>query len=107
MLRVGINNFPIQSGSFSTEGMTHAAIGLRQSFPAGKTRSMSARQFGLLAAEMSGNADARARPQCAVRCPQRMVGSVLPGAGAHVGFGITAVFRRPRDDYTIALRSGP
>jgi hypothetical protein len=35
MLRVGINNFPIQSGSFSTEGMTHAAIGLRQSFPAG------------------------------------------------------------------------
>ncbi len=61
MLRVGINNFPIQSGSFSTEGMTHAAIGLRQSFPAGKTRSMSARQFGLLAAEMSGNADARGR----------------------------------------------
>jgi len=61
MLRVGINNFPIQSGSFSTEGMTHAAVGLRQSFPAGKTRSMSARQFDLLAAEMSGNADARGR----------------------------------------------
>jgi outer membrane protein TolC len=61
MLRIGLNNFPIQSGGFKTEGMTHAAIGLRQSFPAGKTRSMSARQFGLLAAEMSGNADARGR----------------------------------------------
>jgi len=61
MLRVGLNNFPIQSGSFSTEGMTHAAIGLRQVFPAGKTRSISTRQFGLLAAEMSGNADARGR----------------------------------------------
>ena len=29
-LRVGINNFPIESGGFSTEGMTHAAIGLRR-----------------------------------------------------------------------------
>ncbi len=61
MLRVGLNNFPIQSGSFSTEGMTHAAIGLRQAFPAGKTRSISARQFGLLAAEVNGNAEARGR----------------------------------------------
>ena len=60
-LRVGLNNFPIQSGSFSTEGMTHAAIGLRQAFPAGRTRSISARQFGLLAAEMNGNASARGR----------------------------------------------
>ena len=61
MLRVGLNNFPIQSGSFSTEGMTHVAIGLRQSFPAGKTRSISARRFGRLAAEVSDNADARGR----------------------------------------------
>jgi len=61
MLRVGLNNFPIQSGSFSTEGMTHVAVGLRQAFPAGKTRSISARQFGLLAAAMNGNADARGR----------------------------------------------
>jgi outer membrane protein TolC len=61
MLRVGLNNYPIQSGSFSTEGMTHVAVGLRQAFPAGKTRSISARQFGLLAAEMNGNADARGR----------------------------------------------
>ena len=61
MLRVGLNNFPIESGGFKTEGMTHAAIGLRQAFPAGKTRAISARQFGLLAAEMNGNADARGR----------------------------------------------
>lgn len=60
-LRVGLNNFPIESGGFRTEGMTHAAIGLRQSFPAGKTRSISARQFGLLADEMNNNADTRGR----------------------------------------------
>ncbi len=61
MLRVGLNNFPIESGGFRTEGMTHAVIGLRQVFPAGKTRSLNARKFGLLADEMSENADARRR----------------------------------------------
>ena len=61
MLRLGINNFPVESGGFRTEGMTSAAIGLRQAFPAGKTRVVSARQFDLLAAEMNENADARGR----------------------------------------------
>ena len=61
MLRVGLNNFPIESGGFRTEGMTNAAIGLRQAFPAGKTRSYSARQFDFLAAEMNENAEARSR----------------------------------------------
>ncbi|MGB5720921.1 MAG: TolC family protein [Woeseiaceae bacterium] len=61
MLRVGLNNFPIESGGFRTEGMTNAAIGLRQVFPAGKTRSFSARQFDFLAAEMNENAEARGR----------------------------------------------
>lgn len=60
-LRVGLNNLPIESGGFSTEGMTNAAVGLRQAFPARKTRSFRARQFELLAAEMNENADARAR----------------------------------------------
>jgi outer membrane protein TolC len=60
-LRVGLNNFPIESGGFRTEGMTHAAIGLQQAFPAGKTRSISVRQFDLLAAEMNENAEARSR----------------------------------------------
>jgi len=60
-LRVGLNNFPIESGGFRTEGMTNAAVGLRQAFPAGKTRSYSARQFDLLATEMNENAAARGR----------------------------------------------
>jgi outer membrane protein TolC len=41
--------------------MTHAAVGLRQAFPAGKTRSFKARQFDLLATEMNENAEARGR----------------------------------------------
>ncbi len=61
MLRVGLNNFPIESGGFRTEGMTNAAIGLRQAFPPGKTRSISARQFDLLAAKSNENASARSR----------------------------------------------
>jgi outer membrane protein TolC len=61
MLRMGLNNFPIQSGGFSTEGMTSAAIGLRQAFPAGKTRAIGTRRFNFLAAEMNQNAAARGR----------------------------------------------
>lgn len=61
MLRLGLNNFPIESGGFRTEGMTHAAVGLQQAFPAGKTRFHKARQFDLLAAAMSENADTRGR----------------------------------------------
>jgi len=61
MLRVGLNNFPIQSGGFTTEGMTHAAVGLRQVFPAGKTRSINTRRFDLMASEMYENAEARGR----------------------------------------------
>jgi len=61
MLRVGLNNFPIQSGGFTTEGMTQAAVGLRQAFPAGKTRSISTRRFDFLAGEMNQNAETRGR----------------------------------------------
>ncbi|HNP64674.1 MAG TPA: TolC family protein [Woeseiaceae bacterium] len=60
-LRLGLNNFPIQSGGFSTEGMTNAAIGLRQAFPAGRSRDISTRQFELLSNEMSENGEARRR----------------------------------------------
>jgi outer membrane protein TolC len=60
-LRVALNNYPIQSGGFSTEGMTNAAIGIAQSFPAGKTRSISERRYQSLASEMQENAEARAR----------------------------------------------
>ena len=34
-LRLGINNYPIESGGFSTEGMTNAQLGLRQAVPPG------------------------------------------------------------------------
>ncbi len=61
MLRVGLNNFPIQSGGFTTEGMTNGAIGLRQTFPAGKTRSIDTRRYEFLAGEMNESAAARER----------------------------------------------
>ena len=61
MLRVALNNYPIQSGDFATEGMTNAAIGLMQTFPAGKSRSINERRFQWLASEMQENAEARGR----------------------------------------------
>ncbi len=60
-LRAGLNNFPVSSGGFSTEGMTQASIGLRQAFPAGRTRKHSAQRFGLLAQGMAEHAAARGR----------------------------------------------
>jgi outer membrane protein TolC len=59
VLRVGLNNFPIESGGFSTEGMTHALVGIRQTFPAGSSREISARQMQLQASAFSASADAR------------------------------------------------
>lgn len=61
MLRVALNNYPIQSGDFSTEGMTSAAIGLLQTFPAGKSRAINERRYQWLASEMQENAEARGR----------------------------------------------
>lgn len=61
MLRVGLNNFPIEAGGFSTEAMTQITVGYRQAFPAGKTRALGHDRFGLLADEMSESAAARAR----------------------------------------------
>jgi len=60
-LRIGLNNYPIEAGGFSTEAMTNAGVGVRQVFPAGATRSINARQLELLASEMHENADARGR----------------------------------------------
>jgi len=60
-LRMGMANFPLESGGFTTEGMTQAQLGIRQSFPPGKTRSISTRQFQSLASEMDQKADARGR----------------------------------------------
>lgn len=60
-MRVGLANYPISSGSFSTEGMTQAQLGFRQSFPSGKSRSFSTQRFESLSLEMTASADARAR----------------------------------------------
>ncbi|MDJ0701159.1 MAG: TolC family protein [Woeseiaceae bacterium] len=42
VMRIGLNNFPLESGGFSTEGMTQAAVGFRQMFPAGAKRELGA-----------------------------------------------------------------
>ena len=59
MLRVGLNNYPIQSGGFTTEGMTDAGAVYRQAFPRGDTRSLSERKFNRLADAQAREADAR------------------------------------------------
>ncbi len=61
MLRIGLNNFPLESGGFATEGMTHAALALRQEFPAGRTRALSRSRFERLAAAQGESANARRR----------------------------------------------
>ena len=60
-LRLAINNYPIESGGFSTEGMTNAQLGLRQAFPPGDRRSMSERQLRSLAEERDYRATSRGR----------------------------------------------
>jgi len=59
VLRVGLVNVPINSGGFSTEGMTQAQLGLRQSFPRG--RAQGAVQYRARADEFSEGASARRR----------------------------------------------
>jgi outer membrane protein TolC len=60
-MRIGMSNFPIQSGGFTTEGMTQAQLGIRQEFPGGDTRELTTRKFRTLADEMSHKADSRGR----------------------------------------------
>lgn len=60
-LRVGLANYPLESGGFSTEAMTQAQLGIRQSFPSGRTRAVSTRRFRSLALEMDESAEARRR----------------------------------------------
>lgn len=60
-MRVGLLNYPISGGGFSTEGMTQAQLGFRQDFPSGKSRASSTERFESLSLGMSANADARMR----------------------------------------------
>lgn len=59
MLRVGLNNYPIESGGFTTEGMTSVGAVYRQAFPRGDTRSLGNRKFMRLAEAQMQEADAR------------------------------------------------
>jgi len=60
-MRVGLANFPIQSGGFTTEGMTQAQLAVRQVFPGGDIRELTTKKFQSLAEEMSYKADGRGR----------------------------------------------
>jgi len=60
-LRMGLANYPIQSGNFTTEGMTQAQLGLRMEFPAAGLREANARRFGSMADEMREGAGMRER----------------------------------------------
>lgn len=60
-LRVGLLNYPLSGGSFSTEGMTQAQLGIRQAFPRGRSRALSAGRLNSLAAGLGNDAAARAR----------------------------------------------
>ena len=59
VLRIGLANYPISGGSFSTEGMTQAQLGLRQSFP--RARAQGTEQMRAQAEVFSQGADARSR----------------------------------------------
>jgi len=59
MLRVGLNNYPIESGGFTTEGMTSVGAVYRQAFPRGDTRSLGNRKFMRLAEAQMQEAHAR------------------------------------------------
>ncbi len=59
MLRLGLNNYPIESGGFTTEGMTSAGAVYRQAFPRGDTRSLSSLKFTRLAEAQIREANAR------------------------------------------------
>ena len=61
VLRVGLNNYPVESGGFSTEGMTNAGVGLRQSFPRGATLRLREQRYAALSRGMQDHAEARGR----------------------------------------------
>ncbi|MEO1246810.1 MAG: TolC family protein [Pseudomonadota bacterium] len=60
-LKVALNNFPVESGGFSTEGMTSASLGLRQTFPPGASRRLRSEELDWRAAAKYEAAGARRR----------------------------------------------
>jgi hypothetical protein len=60
-LRIGLANYPIEDGGFSTEGMTQAQLGFRQHFPRKDVRQSRTDRYGHLSADRAAGARARYR----------------------------------------------
>ncbi len=60
-LRMGVSNFPIESGGFTTEAMTQAQVGIHQAFPPGRTLEARTHHLESLAAEQAETAEGRGR----------------------------------------------
>ena len=60
-LRIGVLNFPISSGGFSTEAMTQAQLGIRQVFTRSKSRRLGSERLRAMADERERSAEARSR----------------------------------------------
>jgi len=60
-MRIGMANYPIQSGGFTTEGMTQAQLGIRQVFPGGDKRKLTTKKFRTLSDELTQKANGRGR----------------------------------------------
>ncbi len=60
-MRVGLGNFPLSSGGFSTEGMTQAQLAFRQVFTRSKSRQLGSERLRAMADERERSAEARAR----------------------------------------------
>ncbi|MDH3590124.1 MAG: TolC family protein [Gammaproteobacteria bacterium] len=60
-LRIGVANYPIEDGGFSTEGMTQAQFGFRQHFPRKVVRQSRTDRYEHLSAGRAAGAQARYR----------------------------------------------
>ncbi len=60
-LRIGLANYPLNRGGFTTEGMTQAQFGFRQAFPRSGLRAMRTARYRALASVQDGNAGLRSR----------------------------------------------
>jgi outer membrane protein TolC len=58
---LGLQNYPIQRGGFTTENMSQAVIGLRQAFPRGDTLKLKTRQLESLSSGLTADAANRLR----------------------------------------------
>ena len=58
-VRIGLANYPINGGSFSSEAMTQAQLGFRQAFPRSGLRSMNTAHYHALAMAQTETAGTR------------------------------------------------